>query len=173
MCGSVKYTAPGTEDDVITIVFGNPYASLPVHHPSSPNGIDWVLWGRCANQVEGQSLPVTGWARLDMIEKGGWDKYHPEFVKIAVQQFSEKGDDHSRYWFDIDEGYAIEGIIAHSPYASRLFIVTTPVPDELVYIHDRWPKVVSLSGSQTLGKLNDGYRLNIPLSRKYRSALAA
>ncbi len=172
MCGSIKYSVLGHEDKVITIGYGNPHAALPVHRPSIANGIEWVQWGRRENQLEAQGLPVTGWARMDTIVKGGWDKYRPEFVKITVQQFSEKGDNNNRYWFDIDDGYAIEGLIAHSESASRLFVITTPVPDELAYIHDRWPKIVNLSGN-TLGRLNHGYRLNVPLSRRHQLELAA
>ncbi|MES2662398.1 MAG: hypothetical protein V4629_03750, partial [Pseudomonadota bacterium] len=57
--------------------------------------------------------------------------------------------------------------------ASRLFVITTPVPDELAYIHDRWPKIVSLYDSNDVGRLNHGYRVNIPLSRRQQLELAA
>ena len=173
MCGSVKYEVPGDDEKVITIGYGNPHAALPAYRPSIANGIEWVQWGRRENQLEAQGLPVTGWARMDTILKGSWDKYRPEFVNIVVQQFSEKGDNNKRYWFDIDEGYALAGLIAHSESASRLFVITTPVPDELAYIHDRWPKIVNLYDKNEVGRLNHGYRVNVPLSRRQQLELAA
>lgn len=173
MCGSIKYITPDHHSKAITIGYGNPQAALPVYRPNIENGIEWMPWGHRENQTEAQGLPITGWARLDTIIKGGWDRYKPEFVKIPVHQFSEKGDNNGRYWFDIDEGYALEGLIAHTEFASKLFVITTPVPDELAYIHDRWPKIVSLTNSEILGRLNHGYRLNIPLSKGHQYALVA
>lgn len=173
MCGSIRYNSPEQEQKFMTIGYGNPYAALPVHRPHIANGIEWVQWGKRESQIEVQGLPITGWARMDTILKGGWDRYKPEFVNIVVQQFSEKGDNNKRFWFDIDEGYSLAGLIAHSETASRLFVITTPVPDELAYIHDRWPKIVSLYDSNDVGQLNHGYRVNIPLSRRQQLELAA
>lgn len=83
MCGGV-YFRHG--EDVLRIFYPNPKAVLPVL--TGTGEIQLMPWGR--RQKQPGHLPVTGWARLDSIYSGRWDKYFPVPVKIPVLSFMEK-----------------------------------------------------------------------------------
>ncbi|MHB8655829.1 MAG: hypothetical protein ACYDA9_18350 [Terriglobia bacterium] len=46
-----------------------------------------MTWGRC--QEESGELPAGGWARLDSIKAGKWDRFIPKPVRLDVEEFME------------------------------------------------------------------------------------
>ena len=93
-------------------------------------------WGRRKEQ-EGK-LPPGGWARLESINAGEWDCYHPRPVKIAVDAFMEKDHEKNSHWFDMEPDTFIQGLHATVNDEARIYVVTIE-PDPLKrQIHDRW-----------------------------------
>lgn len=139
MCGAARYYDPSREKPYV-IGYGYSEAAMPVIRR---DGIVWEKWGRRRDQ-DINGLPVTGWAQLATIEAGGWDKYQPEFVELAVQEFGEKDSEGKRYWFPVPSGHHIQALIAKSQQygTSRLFVITVPIPEQFAYIHDRWPLIL-------------------------------
>jgi hypothetical protein len=139
MCGAARYYSPEREKPY-AIGYGYPEAAMPVLRPE---GVEWIKWGRRKGQVI-PGLPVTGWATLATLEAGGWDKYKPDLVELAVQEFGEKDGEGNRHWFKVPEGKHVQALVAHSTQTedARLYVVTVPTPEEFSHIHDRWPRIV-------------------------------
>lgn len=135
MCGGVYYSYNGQES---RMYFPNPKAVLPVIEKDK--SIVLLPWGRRKEQ-QGH-LPMGGWARLDSIYAGRWDKWFPIPVKLPVKQFMEKDIQGNSHWFDITKGQFIQGLIARDKYEQRVYVVTiTPELEDAV--HDRWPRILS------------------------------
>lgn len=135
MCGGVYYIHEGQESRVY---FPNPKAVLPVREKDK--SIVLLPWGRRKEQ-QGH-LPMGGWARLDSIYAGRWDKWFPVPVKIPIKQFMEKDIQGNSHWFDITKGQFVQGLIARDKYEQRVYVVTiTPEFEDAV--HDRWPRILS------------------------------
>ena len=83
MCGGVHFEHQG---EVLKSFFPNLHAQLPLLKRDGQ--IMLIGWGRRENQKG--KLPRTGWARLDSIYAGLWDKYFPIPVRIPVLRFMEK-----------------------------------------------------------------------------------
>jgi len=138
MCGGVIYTFNDARERVF---FPNPYAQLPVR--MRDGDIRLLPWGRRKEQAG--HLPQGGWARLDSIKAGKWQRFHPVAVKIVVEQFMEKDQQRQSHWFDLAEGQYIQGLVASCPEEQRVYVVTTAVEEaaKLEYaIHDRWPRII-------------------------------
>ena len=135
MCGGVFYNHNGQD---IRVYFPNPRATLPVM--TKNHEVELLPWGRRKEQA-GQ-LPMGGWARLDSIYQGRWDKWFPVPVKLPVKQFMEKDIQGNSHWFDLTPGQFIQGLIARDKYEQRVYVVTiTPELNDAV--HDRWPRILS------------------------------
>jgi len=135
MCGGVYYHHNGQD---VRVYFPNPKAMLPVITKSKE--IELLPWGRRKEQRG--HLPLGGWARLDSIYAGRWDKWFPLPVKLPVQQFMEKDIQGNSHWFDITAGQFIQGLIARDKHEQRVYVVTiTPEFDDA--IHERWPRILS------------------------------
>lgn len=135
MCGGVSYRYNG---DDYRHYFPNPQATLPVQ---LKNGTLMLLpWGRRKEQA-GQ-LPAGGWARLDSIYAGRWNRYSPTPVKIKVSEFMEKDLERNSHWFDIKPEQWIQGLIAHKGGEQRIYVVTVESESETA-IHNRWPRLLS------------------------------
>ncbi|MDG2229162.1 MAG: hypothetical protein P8L74_03470 [Gammaproteobacteria bacterium] len=135
MCSGVSYNHNGNH---MRVYFPNPKAKLPVI--AKDNQTKLILWGR----RKGQSgrLPLGGWARLDSIHSGVWDRWFPKPVKIPVLSFMEKDHEGKSHWFDLIQGQWIQGLIAAENQEQRLYVVT--IEPELEFsVHDRWPIVMS------------------------------
>lgn len=135
MCGGVYYTNNGQD---VRVYFPNPKATLPVI--TKKKDIELLPWGRRKEQ-QGQ-LPMGGWARLDSIYSGRWDKWFPIPVKIPVKQFMEKDIEGNSHWFDLTNGQYIQGLIARDKYEQRVYVVTV-TPELSEAVHDRWPRILS------------------------------
>lgn len=135
MCGGVYYTFDGED---IRVYFPNPKAKLPV----GMKGGSTVLlpWGRRKDQKG--VLPLGGWARLDSIHAGRWDRWFPIPVKLHIKSFMEKDIIGSSQWFDLTKGKYIQGLVARDGHEQRIYVVTVD-PGMTEAVHERWPRIVS------------------------------
>ena len=135
MCGGVYYSINGEE---VRTYFPNPKACLPTKKKDGT--IELLPWGR--RKTQQGKLPLGGWARLESIYEGRWDRWFPIPVKIQVSQFMEKDIEGNSHWFDITAGKWIQGLVARWDNERRIYVVTiTPEMEEAV--HERWPRVLS------------------------------
>lgn len=135
MCGGVYYKF-SNED--IRVYFPNPSATLPVILKDKT--IERLPWGRREKQAG--KLPLGGWARLDSIYAGRWDKWFPISVKLPISQFMEKDISGNSHWFDITKGQVIQGLVARHAQEQRVYVVTV-TPEDSEAIHHRWPRIVT------------------------------
>lgn len=135
MCGGVEYQRDGKS---VRVYFPNPHACLPVITKLSNTQL--LPWGRRRDQTG--NLPLGGWARLESIKDGRWDKYFPKPVRLSLDRFMEKDIEGVSCWSDITAGQYIQGLLAHYDNERRVYVVTvTPVSEDAV--HSRWPRLVN------------------------------
>lgn len=136
MCGGVYYA--NNKGDDVRVYFPNPKAVLPVKVRQQNNRL--IPWGRRKEQ-DGR-LPLGGWARLDSIYSGRWDRWFPLAVKIPVKAFMEKDIMGQSHWFDLPKGKWIQGLVAREAAEQRVYVVTIE-PEMEDAVHDRWPRIIS------------------------------
>ena len=134
MCGGVYYTI-GEQD--IRVYFPNPKAMLPVRKKSG--SIDLLPWGRRKQQAG--ELPLGGWARLDSIYAGRWDRWFLIPVKLSIKSFMEKDLEGQSHWYDLTTGQYIQGLLARNKNEQRIYVVTV-TPEMSDAVHDRWPRII-------------------------------
>jgi len=137
MCGGVRYKI---EKEAIRVFFPNPKAKLPV--VMKDGNVILLPWGRRKEQ-EGK-LPPGGWARLESINAGKWNCFHPRPVKIAVDAFMEKDHEKNSHWFDMEPDTFIQGLYATVDDEARIYVVTIEPNPLKRQIHDRWPRIVGI-----------------------------
>lgn len=142
MCGGAYFQYG---DDFHRMYFPNPKARLPVL--KKDGSIELIPWGRRVGQ-DGH-LPITGWARIESIYGGKWEKYFPKPVKIPVLAFMEKDFEGTSHWYDLQKGQYIQGLVAKEGNERRLYVVTIEPEPEDAQIHNRWPRVVQ-NGERSL-----------------------
>ena len=125
MCGGVIFNHHGQD---FRLFFPNPKAVLPV-----------LPWGRRKTQLG--ALPPGGWARLESVYEGRWDRYFPTPVKLPILQFMEKDMEGVSHWYDLSPGQWIQGLVAREKHERRVYVVTIE-PDLRDAIHDRWPRIM-------------------------------
>jgi len=135
MCGGVYYTIQNQDTRVY---FPNPKALLPVK--TRAGSIKKLAWGRRREQAG--TLPLGGWARLDSIYAGRWDRWFPVAVKIPVKSFMEKDLEGHSHWFDLTRGQWIQGLVARYQQERRVYVVTIE-PELPEAVHNRWPRIMS------------------------------
>ncbi len=135
MCGGVYYSHQGQD---VRVYFPNPKAQLPVR--TKTGSVVLMPWGRRREQ-EG-SLPMGGWARLDSIYAGRWDRWHPVPVKLVAKSFMEKDLESNSHWIDLTRGQWIQGLIARDNYEQRVYVVTID-PEMSDAIYARWPRIMN------------------------------
>jgi len=140
MCGGVKYT--DNQNKTWTVYFPSQKAALPVLKKDGE--IEWVTWGK-RKEENAPEFPNGGWARLDSIKQGKWQRYHPRPVLIPIHSFMEKDADKISHWFDMKPDEVLQGLLTIQDSVARVYVVTTDTPAEFSYIHDRWPRVMQKS----------------------------
>lgn len=135
MCGGVFFTHNNTE---YRYYFPNPAAQLPVRQKDGESIL--LPWGR--RQQQQGLLPMGGWARLESIYAGRWERYFPIPVKLPVSQFMEKDIEGASHWFDVTNGKWIQGLVARNHYEQRVYVVTVEPQDEEA-VHERWPRILA------------------------------
>lgn len=135
MCGGVVYEHDGRE---VRIGFPRPGACLPVAQRRGSSVL--VTWGR--RRGEAGILPFGGWARLESIKAGRWDRWQPQPVRLPIHAFMEKDIEGERHWFELNRGQWIQGLVARDGDEKRVYVVTiTPQLPEAVY--ERWPRIIT------------------------------
>lgn len=134
MCGGVEYQG-------IKVYFPNPKARLPVR--LKDGGVTWVAWGS-RNRAD-HTFPNGGWARLESIKSGKWKAWHPRPVLIVCDRFMEKDENGTSHWIDVDPCLMIQGLIAEREEKQLIYVVTEAPPSNYSWIHDRWPRLVSMN----------------------------
>ena len=109
MCGGVYYSYKGQE---VRVFFPNPLATLPVKTRSGTTTL--LPWGRRMEQAG--KLPLGGWARLDSIYGGRWDRWFPVPVKLLVIGFMENDIEGRSHWYELTRGQWIQGLVARDNY---------------------------------------------------------
>ena len=140
MCGGVYYSHQGQD---VRVYFPNPKAMLPVR--TRGGGILLLPWGRRKDQRG--ALPLGGWARLDAIYAGRWDRWFPVPVKLPIRQFMEKDLEGSSHWYDLTPGQWIQGLVARDGHERRVYVVTVE-PQLADAVHERWPRLVNGRGDE-------------------------
>ena len=135
MCGGIQFTYRGSS---VRTYFPNPKAVVPIL--KKDGNIELKTWGRRKHQLG--HLPLGGWARLESIQQGVWDKWFPKPIKIIVDQFMEKDIESKSHWFELPKGQFIQGLLARYENESRIYIVTI-VPEMPDAVHDRWPRIMN------------------------------
>jgi len=121
------------------VYFPSPKAALPVLKKDGE--IEWVTWGK-RKEEDTTAFPNGGWARLDSIKEGKWQRYQPRPVLLPIQSFMEKDAEKVSHWFDMKAGEAVQGLLTVHDGTARVYVVTTDTPAEFSYIHDRWPRII-------------------------------
>lgn len=85
MCGGVE--ARDAEKSY-KVYFPSPKTAIPVLGAGGEE-LGWVRWGR--RKGEPGASPQGGWAKLETVERGGWEKYKPKRVMGLVQRYMGKG----------------------------------------------------------------------------------
>lgn len=134
MCGGVLYEYGGRE---VRTYFPNPRAVLPTRTRTGDATL--LPWGRRRQQAG--DLPLGGWARLESIYGGRWDRWFPVPVKLPIHGFMEKDMEGHECWYSLIKGQWIQGLVARSGYEQRLYVVTVE-PELEDAIHDRWPRIM-------------------------------
>lgn len=143
MCGGVYFEYNG---EVIRQYFPNPKAVLPTK--KKDGSLVLLPWGR--RQSQGGMLPMGGWAKLESIYSGQWDKFFPKPVKIPVLSFMENDLEGHPHWYDLNKGQYIQGMLARDNNEHRLYIVIIEPDLQDGNIHSRWPRVVQSGENRSL-----------------------
>ena len=130
----MTYVHSGLETRVF---FPNPAATLPVR--CRGGSVVLLPWGR--RQSQQGKLPLGGWARLDSIYAGRWDRWFPKPVMLPIQSFMEQDHEGRAHWFDIVSGSYIQGLVAREGHEQRVYVVTI-VPEAEDAMYARWPRSV-------------------------------
>src|SRR5665647_449509 len=120
MCGGIKYT--DQQNKAWTVYFPSPKAALPVI--KKDGGIDWVKWGK-RKEEDVRFFPNGGWARLDSIKLGKWDRYNPMPVLLPINWFMEKDHEKKSHWFEAKPDEVIQGLLSTHDDEARVYVVTT------------------------------------------------
>ncbi|AMO55877.1 hypothetical protein GZ77_07790 [Endozoicomonas montiporae] len=139
MCGGVQFDEDG---QTIKTFFPNPKARLPVRTRQGQTAL--VPWGRREEQP-GRSAQ-GGWARLESIQQGAWNRYQPRPVKIIVDAFMEKDTEGNSHWFMLEPNQFIQGLIATDGAFTRLYVVTED-NEQSCHEKRRWPRILEASHS--------------------------
>ena len=138
MCISIRYRTFGINK---TSRFTDPQAQLP--YMGTEGRVWFASWGR--REDEEGIMPPTGWARLDAVKRGVWGTWNPRPVKIPADHFMERDPEGVPYWFQVEHGAFIQGLLATTDHSDerRIYVVTVPSEGALAVVHDRWPRIVS------------------------------
>ena len=98
-------------------------------------------------QAQGGAGALLRPGRLDSVQAGKWQRFHPRPVLLPVQSFMEKDHERQSHWIDVPAGQLMQGLLATHEDQARVYVVTTDTPAEYHWIHDRWPRLVQPSQS--------------------------
>jgi hypothetical protein len=137
MCRAVHYVHHGRERRVS---FTDAAARLPVR--TRTGGTRLVAWGRRRHQ-EG-TLPLGGWARIEAVTAGRWDRWFPRPVQIPLLGFTEQDLEGRERSYELVRGQCLQGLLVCDDNRLLRVYVVTVEPEVEDAIHLRWPRVMRL-----------------------------
>ena len=135
MCGGAQFDHQGK---TLKTYFPNPNARLPVVTRSGSCVL--IPWGRREQQPG--LTPQGGWARRESIQQGGWKRFQPRPVKIAVAAFMEKDTEGNSCWYPLVTGQFIQGLVAMDAAFTRIYAVTEESKNSR-HKTNRWPRLIT------------------------------
>lgn len=135
MCGGVLYQSDGESR---RLFFPNQRATLPVVTRSGR--VVQLAWGR--RRGEPGALPFGGWARLEAIRRGGWERWFPTPVRLPLRGFMEQDMEGRSHWYTLTRGQFVQGLVARDGGERRVYVVTVE-PERADALHARWPRLVA------------------------------
>ena len=85
---------------------------------------------------------MGGWAYLNAIQNGQWDRFFQKPVRIWVNGFAEQDVMGKVKSFEITAGKWIKGLVAREGEEQRVYVVTI-VPELPDSPYERWPYIQS------------------------------
>jgi signal peptidase I len=152
MCGGLIFKTKGTEE-IITVYFPRPYATIY----GINNDYEFIkaYWGkRDESEFESIEVPKTGWAKIESLAKGYWDKYNYTNVFIPAYKYMEKDKNGHSLWFDLKEEEFIRGILIIKENINFIYVVTVPSEGDFKKIHNRWVSIVHFNGQKDIINFN-------------------
>jgi hypothetical protein len=90
-----------------------------------------------------KTWPDGGWATLDDVRAGKWNRFNPKPVKIAVNRFVVIDEHHQPRWTYLTRGQYLQGLLAQAGSERRVYVVTVHSPERLPGAV--WPRIVTSS----------------------------
>lgn len=142
-CGGIYLDI--TTNKLIKVFFPIPNVIIPI---IDQNGtFELVRWGQRENDKDLiKDLPVTGWARVESLNKNYWTKHNFKKVLIPFKSFFEKDKNDPRYpknkatEFKLNDRQMIQGLLIEHNDKKIVYVVTEPIEN---WIHDRYPLIVT------------------------------
>ena len=144
-CGGIYLDI--TTNKLIKVFFPIPNILIPV---VDLNGTyELCQWGqRESDKNLIKELPITGWARLESLDKLYWTRHNLQKVLIPFKSFFEKDKNDPSYpknkatEFELQKEQALLGVLIENPIRNVVYVVTEPIKN---WIHDRHPLIVKIN----------------------------
>lgn len=141
-CGGIYLDI--TTNKLIKVFFPIPNVLIPI---IDENGVfSLCQWGQREKDKDLiNNLPITGWARIESLDKPYWTRYKPKKVLIPFKSFFEKDRNDPIYpknkatEFGLKNGQTLQGLLIENTNKNIVYVVTGPIEN---WIHDRYPMVI-------------------------------
>ena len=134
-----------TTNRLIKVFFPIPNVLIPIINQAGTYEI--CQWGqRESDKNLIRELPVTGWTRIESLEKEYWTKHKPREILIPFKSFFEKDKNDPIYpknkalEFKLDKNQSLKGLLIEYESKKIVYIITKPMQN---WIHDRHPVIAS------------------------------
>ena len=135
-----------TTNKLIKVFFPIPNVIIPVVDQDGTHQLcQWGQREKDKNLVK--ELPLTGWARIESLEKEYWTSHNPKKILIPFKSFFEKDHFDPEYpknkstEFKLANEEYLQGLLIESPVKRIVYVITKEIKD---WIHDRYPIVVKM-----------------------------
>jgi len=135
MCDGVRFQQ---RKEILTTLYRHERPVLPVLLKSGEERL--MHWGRKHGQP-GQ-MPYGGWAKLDAIHGGHWDRFFPIPVKIPCLYYMLIDHEGREKWYPNVMKEFLQGLIARVGHERRVYLVTVEPDIDLVDFHNHSPRMV-------------------------------
>jgi hypothetical protein len=142
-CGGIYLDV--TTGKLIKVYFPIPNVLFPVIDERGSFAL--CRWGqREKDEKLVQELPITGWARMESLEKPFWTKHKPEKVRIPLKIFMEKDRTDPLYpknkatEFKLCDNEMLLGLLIKHKNEKIVYVITEHKKN---WIHDRCPIIIT------------------------------
>ena len=144
-CGGIYFDI--TTNKLIKVFFPIPNILIPIIEQDGTYTLcQWGQRERDKNLIK--ELPITGWARIESLEKEYWTKHKPRKVLIPFKSFFEKDKNDPMYpknkstEFELKDNQMLQGLLIKHLDKKLVYIMTKPINN---WIHDRYPLTIEAS----------------------------